>query len=526
MEFNELFQSLNEYQREAVLSMDKYSLLNACVGSGKTTVITAKALYLNKIKDVPLNDMYILTFTNKAAFEIKNRIGEFIEFNEEEVNIGTFHSIARSILNKNENLEKIGYKKDFEVYDNERAFELLKGIIEKEGLNIKYKNKLIKRVEGFKNGKTLYGVMKKDDDIGVLIEKYNEEKRYENVMDFDDLINFSNKVLDKPINPSWIIIDEFQDTDLKQFEMIERIKGDRTHIFAVGDPYQIIYSWRTGTDKIFETYKDKFKPREFSLPVNYRSSRTIVEAASAFLGEDIKGVKDYENPIRVVKNYDAFNEALFILRSINKLHSDGVPYSEIGVLYRRRKQEEVLINVLKEEAIPFKVLFKKDVPVLEKSEAEEGVNLMTLHLSKGLEFSHVFIIGANMGNIPLTTKRGEEEEEARLFFVGITRAKEGLTISYLTKPNINGVLKYPSPYIGMIPKNLIQSEDEGKNISLKELINLIRDEREKKESTPKEKTITHPKYGEGKVIYEDDNIIRASFEGYGEKEFSKAFYNF
>lgn len=521
------FERLNEYQRQAVLSNDKYVLLNAVVGSGKTTVLVNKILYLHFMLNVPIEDIIVLTFTNKAADEILERIFEYEKdiYNKAKY-FGTFHSVARTILNESSKLESIGYKKGFEIIDNAYAFNILTSIIENKNLNIKYKSKLVKRIEEFKKGQKLFGVMKKDDDIEKLYKIYYEEKIKNNLMDFDDIIENCIKVLDSPLNPYYIIIDEFQDTDIKQLELIRKIAGYNTHIFAIGDENQIIYSFRTGTNKIFDKYREIYSPKEYSLPINYRSTRTIVEAAKLFINKGkIDAVSDYGNPIIVKRHYDSFNEALHIARKIKELNEKGIDYSDIAVLYRRTAQADVLADAFKKEGIPYKVVFKGE-NIFECSDEEKDkgsfVNLMTLHSSKGLEFSYVFIIGANMGNIPISSKRGIEEEEARLFFVGMTRAKKYLEISYVTKPNLQGALPFESPYISMIPSKLVVREDEVNNNSLSDLYDKLRKERENNRQE-KVKKVIHERYGEGILIYEDDNIIKASFEGYGEKEFSKLF---
>jgi ATP-dependent exoDNAse (exonuclease V) beta subunit len=117
----------------------------------------------------------------------------------------------------------------------------------------------------------------------------------------------------------------------------------------------------------------------------------------------------------------------------------------------------------------------------------------------------------------------EEEEEARLFFVGMTRAKVYLEISYLSKPSLPGVMPYPSSYISMLPPALIVREEEESSKSLNELMEMLREEKNLKDNQVKVKTAEHPKYGTGKIIFEDDNIIKVEFPAYGEKEFSNMF---
>ncbi|WP_035381095.1 3'-5' exonuclease, partial [Fervidicella metallireducens] len=205
---------------------------------------------------------------------------------------------------------------------------------------------------------------------------------------------------------------------------------------------------------------------------------------------------------------------------------EGLSYKDIAVLYRRQSQGEVIAYIFEKEGIPYKKPFKKPLIFEDSISTEEDdnkVNLLTLHASKGLEFSHIFIIGANMGNMPISTKRDEEEEEARLFFVGLTRAKNYIEISYHVKPSLQGVSPYMSPYITMIPQNLITKEDESNSLNLSTLMNMLREEREKKRKEEKVTRAKHPKYGEGIVVFEDENIIRVNFNAYGEKEFSKLF---
>jgi superfamily I DNA/RNA helicase len=523
------FEKLNEYQKNAVTSEEKYVLLNAAVGSGKTTVLVHKVLYLHLIKKIPLSDMVVLTFTRRAAEEIKSRIQEFIkELSEPMQFLGTFHSVASQILRDSQSIAETGYHNDFEIIDNVQAAELLYEIIEQKKLNIKYKKKLMKRVEEFKEGKYLYGVMKKNDDIEELVCNYKKEKLSKNVMDFDDIIEYCNIILKEPINPKWVIIDEFQDTDYRQLELVKKICGTETNIFCIGDPNQIIYSWRSGTENIFNEYKIAYKPAELSLPINYRSTKTIIEAANSFLYGTfaLEGTKDYGDPIKIVRHYDAFNEALHIANIINTSYLEGTPYKNAAILYRRQAQLEVVLDVFEKENIPCNVVYKNNLAFEDDERTnldENGVNLLTLHASKGLEFSNVFIIGANMGNIPLTSSKANEPEEMRLFYVGITRAKNNLEISYLINPSISGVVAYKSPYISMIPQKLLLVQDDETKIknTLSDLMVLLKEERHKENH--KKRMAGHSKYGIGTIVYEDEEIMRVEFDAYGEKEFSKMF---
>lgn len=671
----ETFNLLNQYQKDAVMNDDRFLLLNAGVGSGKTTVLVNKVLYLFREKKVPLSDMVVLTFTNKAAEEIKERVlsfdGQCIDRRELAL-FGTFHSAARYLLAVLLPVEELGYTKDFTVIDPNGIDELVDSIINRYGLNIKYRKKLEKRLSQYKSGRTLYGNMKYTDEIDRLINIFEEEKLKRNVMDFDDLVKNAEKLLKSgEFKPSWVIIDEFQDTDGMQLDMIDGLIGEKTHVFAVGDPNQVIYSWRGGSRDIFSTFKKRYGASEKSLPINYRSTGTIIQAARAFLDNplSLEGIRNKGASITVKRHYNSFNEALYMVDVIKKLHEEGVEYKDIAIFYRMQKQSDVFEDVFKREGIPFEVSVRKtlrDIPALyffvklikaslndrdidsllyvmsdnrygsglsqkEVSKLIKGdktgksrvpvlvekirnfrewcggvdsencfedgiynyfdmdnylsptsisyeedknmvmkylkdlgnyikingfgfiegirnsidytalygngiikemidternsVKLMTLHGSKGLEFKYVFISGANTGIIPLGG-RYDDEEEKRLFFVGITRAMDYLEISYHSNPEDYKALPVMSPYIRMIPAELIESDEQKSragNLSIlrREIKNNMDGRTRDKEQ--KKILVNHPKYGDGHIVSEDGDNYVVHFDNYGEKSFSKLF---
>lgn len=684
-EYKELLQDmeeLNEYQRAAVMDNSKVMLLNAQVGSGKTTVLTNKVLYLHFIKGVPLESMVVLTFTNKAALEIKQRIKEKnISIKDEDLRFfGTFHGVCRTLLASVLPVKELGYTEGFSIYDSEMMLELYERVMNDNDLSVKYKNKIRKRIEQYRQGKLLYGNMKHDDDIAEFMRLLDAEKKRCNAMEFDDLIENTVSLLrGHEFTPLWIIVDEFQDSDEMQLELISCMRKDNTHIFAVGDPNQVIYTWRGSRKDIFREFREIYGGNELTLPINYRSTSTILDAARAFIepGQPIKGIREEGKPIIIKKHHNTFNEALYLCERINKLVEKGLSYSDIAVLYRKQKQSEVFRDVFEKNGIPFELSMKrtlKDIPVLywlirlmkaavnpkdmdsliyvlrdkrygpglgkkqlkevlsnitegrtagiepadrikgfekwcgsvvpqaadniyeyfdlgaylmptsitysedstrvksfleamaaygaegegdffsriknylnnaalhggyihgdKEEESSASVKLMTLHASKGLEFKGVFISAANLGLIPIPARSPEEEEEEkRLFFVGITRAKDFLEISYHTNPDEYGVYGIPSPFLRMIPPELIESEDfisRGANLSelrreIKAQIDSKAAGHEAKEIQLVDSTIVrvyHDKYGNGTVISEDESNISVEFEVYGTKVFSKAF---
>lgn len=714
MEFKENYtqqlQRLNEYQKAAVFDESSVCLVNANVGSGKTTVLITKVMYLHYEKQIPYEKMVVLTFTNKAADEIKERLYALEpEIAEEQLwGFGTFHSVCLTMLKKMLPVENLGYTKEFMVMDPDEELEMAEQLILTYQLKIKYKNRLKKRLEQ-KNSKY-------QDDIDKLKVLLKEEKRRQDKMTFDKLLentcNLMKMSEQKMDDISWIIVDEVQDSDEKQLELIDCLKKPQTCFFAVGDPNQVIYSWRGSAFHIFYQLKTKYQATELTLPVNYRSSSEILAVARCFMqqGDTLQGGRENGDKIQIRNMYDPFQEADYLAGTIRELHASGLPYREIAVFYRLQNQSEIFEHVFEKEGIPFEVSLKKtvkDIPVLDwlikvlrfsvnpkdKSsgiavladkkygdgmsvkEAEKTINilsetrktqieilksenaksgsdicekmlefskvyaskqvalpedlwnyfslenhlhpttasyvedricvmdflehmttyqkeqqknvvegfseflnmaslygtnilkkeihnendtvkLMTLHASKGLEFSHVFITGVNYGLIPLQTKSfEEEEEEQRLFFVGITRAKEHLELSYYTSPGQYRAAPGPSRYLRMIPENLIEGQEKNRESSATHLQDLKRQilaERaehiELQEAgkisggknpsantgtknisagnetvTAKKRRVRHPKYGTGSVVREDDMMLTVDFDDYGEKELMKMF---
>lgn len=363
---------LNEYQKKAVLDESQYAIVKAQVGSGKTTVLISKIFHLYKNLKVNFEDMVVLTFTNKAANEIKERIKKFDNTIEEsKMNLfGTFHSVALKLLREKLKVEELKYKNDFTVIDPDEVFELALQIISDNKLDIKYKKNIDKRLEMLKSGEFLYSAMKNKDDIESLAKLLKEEKVKLNKMDFDDLIDNANILLSQNDHKAkYIIVDEFQDCNEAQLNFIKGLCDKKTNIFVVGDPNQMIYSWRGSRLNLFEEFKKEYSAKELSLPINYRSSTTILDAARRFLGnnEALEGIRDYGNKIIIKNHYNPFNEAQYLADKITELKGENIDYNDIAILYRTQRQAEILENTFKKCNIPFQVSQKKtlkDIPVL------------------------------------------------------------------------------------------------------------------------------------------------------------------
>ena len=541
-----------------MLDESRAVLVNAAVGSGKTTVLIAKALYEHAVCGVPLREMAVLTFTNKAADEIRERMraADPDAGDEETAWFGTFHSVALRLLQQALPVGELGFTPAFTVLAPDEELELAERLICEHGLCVKYRNKLGKRLEAFASGRSLYGVMKREDDVGRLCELLAAEKLRLNAMNFDDLLKNAARLLrSSGWSPRRVIVDEFQDCDALQTELLRAMASPETKLFVVGDPNQVIYSWRGGGRDIFRRFAAEFGATELSLPVNYRSSATILEAAKFFLEDrsQLEGTRDPGAGIVVRNHYNPFLEAVSLAETIWRLHETGAPWREIAVLFRLQRQSAVLEDAFARRGIPFAASARKsakealaaetadetDSPAPQEETTEDAVRLMTLHACKGLEFRCVFIIGVNYGLIPLHTspgRREEQEEERRLFFVGITRAKDYLELSYYTSPDDPRVMPGKSGYLSMIPARLLEAPDEAPGeADLQGYRRMILENREKRgaqdifgperteEAPAGAKRALHPRYGEGVVESEDDTSYTVRFERYGTKTFSKDF---
>lgn len=360
-----LLEKLNKEQYEATVDESNACLLNANVGSGKTTVLIAKIFYLSQYYD--LTKMMVLTFTNKAANEIKERLKKSKIENIEKLHYcGTFHSVALSILKDKLPNKNIKYRKDFTIITPDEEVELAKELISEYGYNIKYKNILAKRLEDAKKK-----INKYDDDILKLYSTMQEEKIKLNKMNYDDILINANKLLkSESIELEWIVVDEFQDTNKLEFDFIKSLKKDNTKIFVVGDENQIIYSWRSSVKNIFKKYKELYNAKELSLPLNYRSTENILELARSVIGNNIKiiGTRNYNEKITILQHYDEFAEANHIVEKIREhIADENNKYSDIAILYRTQKQSNIISNVLEKENIPYEISKTKtlnEIPVL------------------------------------------------------------------------------------------------------------------------------------------------------------------
>ncbi len=358
------FQRLNQQQRHAVFHPTNYTLLAAMVGSGKTTVLIAKIFYLHFIQHVPFEKMVVLTFTNKAAREIKERIALFMGDGTQQKALryfGTFHAVARQLLEEHPQLTSLGFKPGFLILDEQEKQNFLERIITQEGLRLKYQSKLAKRWKSFKEtGSVLMGNMKEPDDLERLIELAEQEKRRNNCMDFDDLLEHALSLLQTKVHqpPEWIIVDEFQDCNAVQLDLIAGLKAEDSKLFFVGDPNQSIYAWRGSKEHIFKEVYAQGQATWMELPYNYRSTKSILGVAENLLLEQnsaLIATRQAGNPIALVKHFDDQQEAFYLREQILKLQQEKEGKASVAILFRTHEQIKIVEAVFKQANIPMQL---------------------------------------------------------------------------------------------------------------------------------------------------------------------------
>lgn len=383
----EILGQLNPEQREAVLDHSHTCVVNANVGSGKTTVLVAKLLYLRYMENIRFSRMIVLTFTHKAAEEVRRRLEqrEGSLSPEELSGFGTFHSVAYRLLKQFLPVEELGYTRSFTVLLPEQELELARELIRREGLRIKYPARLPKRLEaavrlGHRGRDSVEGkrLDKLQDDIWLLAEVLEREKRQRDTMTFRELLVHGETLLRKyPIAPEWIIIDEVQDSDERQLAFLDALRGPDTRLFAVGDPNQIIYGWRGSSINACFTLAHRYGARQLTLPMNYRSGRRILEAAGRFkqYGDRLKGSRESEGRVRIRQAYDPLGEAYYLAEQIRRLIENGVAAEQIAVFYRLQAQAELLADVFEREKISHQVVTRRERDSGETYLEEQGIPL-------------------------------------------------------------------------------------------------------------------------------------------------------
>lgn len=370
--------SLNEMQRKAVTTTDGPVLVLAGAGSGKTKVLTTRIAYL--IEELGINPESILaiTFTNKAAKEMKDRVINMLGSVGYSVHISTFHSFGLYILKENYGL--LGLRPNFTIIDSDDSLTVIKKIMKDLSLRPEdYNPKLIRnKISGAKNELLepnkyeRYANTEFEKTVVSIYQKYQNQLFASNTVDFDDLLLLPIKLFEN--NPEvlekyqerfqYILIDEYQDTNEAQYKLTRMISEKHNNICVVGDESQSIYSFRGANYRnILNFEKDYENAKVILLEENYRSTKTILEAANDVIKNNTQRKEkrlwtenDEGSKITYYQAYDEKDESYYIMNKIKELIDKGVPKKEIAVLYRTNAQSRSLEESLLRENIPYKVV--------------------------------------------------------------------------------------------------------------------------------------------------------------------------
>ena len=383
-DMDNLLSQLNDSQREAVEYCDGASLVIAGDGSGKTRVLTYKIAYLMEEKGLKPWNILALTFTNKAAREMRERIGKLVgQEKASKLRMGTFHSVFASILRFE--ADKIGYVSNYTIYDQSDARSLLKSLIKEMALDEKvYKpsslNDIISTAknhivlpDAFVNC-SLYDPKK--PKVAEVYKRYVERCRQANAMDFDDLLLQMYLLLDRYPDVcqrygrifSFILIDEYQDTNVVQKEIIKKIAAAQPKSYmvcAVGDDAQSIYSFRGATIDNILNFDKEFKGAKIFLTLNYRSTRYIVNAANSLIKKNhfqitekpvVLSDKDDGDIVKLKPAYSDKEEAIIVCKDIQRIRrQEHCEYSDFAILYRTNAQSRSFEEQMRKDGIPYRI---------------------------------------------------------------------------------------------------------------------------------------------------------------------------
>lgn len=685
-----MFNKLNDKQKEAVMHVDGPCLVLAGAGSGKTKVLTERIVNLINNGVSPYNILAI-TFTNKAAREMRERVYNSIEEEANKIFIGTFHSLGLKIVR--ENASVIGYSNNVTILDRDDVNTLIKRFMKELNLDTEhYPVKSILNKISFAKNEGLspeefdkFAKAPLDMAACKVYKMYESALKRSNSVDFDDLLILPLRIFKKDKSVlekyqehfKYILVDEYQDTNMVQYDMCKLLASKYRNLFVVGDMDQSIYSFRFANYmNVINFEKDNKDAKVIVLDENYRSTNNILNAANDVIKnnkerkeKNLWSSKGDGDKIKYIRCDNEQEEASTVVRLTKELLDKGEKPSEIAVLYRTNGQSRVFEEAFLKENIPFKIVgsyffynrkeikdlisymhliynnnddaslervinvprrgigsktierLRREASISDKSmfevvssgkelgfknliidltneskntdlvglvdvildktgirkeleekndleseirlenlnefksialafqekgifsleeflenislvsdkneykEVDDGINLMTLHSAKGLEFNDVFLVGMEEGIFPHNRSfesESELEEERRLCYVGITRAKEHLWLMNAKKRTLFGQvsMNFPSRFIKEINSDLIDKEE---SVSLKNnsyIGNMY--ERDLNDDLKVGDKVVHDKFGEGVVVKIDGSVATIAFGYmYGIKNLAK-----
>lgn len=436
--------SLNKEQKEAVMTTEGPLLVLAGAGSGKTRVLTTRIVYLLQEKKIDPSNILAITFTNKAAREMKERVVNMIGNIAYQIQISTFHSFGLSIIRKH--YQQLGLNKNFTIIDNDDSLIVIKNIMKELGIeeNVKLvkgtissnKNALVDSDEYAKYVNTEY-----DKNVYEIYQRYTQRLKQNNSLDFDDLLMMPIKILKE--NPpilkkyqeqyKYILIDEYQDTNEAQYLLAKMIANKYNNICVVGDDSQSIYSWRGSNYKNILNFEKEYPNcKIILLEQNYRSTKTIINASNHLIKNNKHGKEKNlwtENESGSKIDYNTLpnekEEAQLVVKEIENLIASEVNYSEIAILYRTNAQSRNFEDKLLLSNIPYNLVGSRSF--YDRKEIKDLMAYLKLIYNQYDDLSLTRIINVpkrKIGKTTLENLRQKATEQQIPLFEAIDSGKE------------------------------------------------------------------------------------------------------
>ncbi len=477
--------NLNEQQQKAVIHKEGPMLVLAGAGSGKTKVLTNRIAYLIEQGISPANILAI-TFTNKAAREMKERVVKLIGHDANYIQISTFHSLGLKIIK--ENYEFLGYDKNFIILDSDDTLTVVKKLMKDLNMSPKYYNakELRNKISSAKNELITPEKYKKiefDEKIVTLYKKYCEKLKIGNSVDFDDLLVLPIRLFE--LSPTilnnyqerykYILIDEYQDTNEAQYVFSKMLSKKYRNIFVVGDNDQAIYAFRGANFKnILNFERDYTDCQTILLEENYRSTQTILKAANSVIkhnklrkDKNLWSNNEVGNKIKYIKTDDEKAEGEYVTKEIKKLMTNNVSYDEIAILYRTNAQSRAIEEAMLKANIPYRVV--GSFYFYNRKEIKDLLCYLRLINNPKDDVSLTRVINVpkrGIGNVTIGNITAKAEENNISMFEAITSGKE------LAFKNI-----------------ILQLQETCKNLSLTEMVDQVLEKSGIKQELQQEKTL-------------------------------------
>lgn len=427
---------LNESQREAVLMTDGPVMILAGAGSGKTRTLVARIQYLLEEKHISPYQILAVTFSNKAAREMRERLASNTQMNIGTLQVTTFHAFCAKVLRMEATY--LGLSKNFTIYDDGESQSIIKAILNKRGINQKELSPytVAAFIDGLKNLGYYIGLTRSPE-----VEKFAEDKRlfdifldYEgelhrsNAVDFGGLITgvlnlfrtYPEVLLKYQQKFKYVLVDEYQDTNRAQFELVQQLSHLHRNICVVGDEDQSIYSWRGADIRNILDFETVFpEAKLIKLEQNYRSSKKIIEAASEVISRNLarKGKHMWTDnadgdEIRIIECRDDKAEAEFVGQEIRKLYDKGVSLKDIAVFYRNNAHSRTIEDALRKEKFPYRVV--AGIKFYDRKEVKDMISYMRIVVNKKDSLAFTRIINTPARGVGATSLRKLEDEAVRL----------------------------------------------------------------------------------------------------------------